>query len=76
MKTVSLKIDNSIYDDLDSVLGNLKISRNRYINDAIKFYNDFQKRQILVNELEKESKLVSSESMKVLGEFSELDNAY
>jgi metal-responsive CopG/Arc/MetJ family transcriptional regulator len=73
MKTVSLKIDNSIYDDLDSVLANFKISRNRYINDAIKFYNDFQKRQILETELERESKLVSAESMKVLGEFSELD---
>ncbi len=73
MKTVSLKIDNSIYDDLNSILGNFKLSRNRYINDAIRHYNSIQKEKILDIELARESNLVSAESVKVLNEFSKLD---
>lgn len=75
MKTVSLKIDNSIYQELDSILQGFKMSRNRYINNAIEHYNSIQRLKLLEDELAKESKLVSSESMKVLKEFSEIEYA-
>lgn len=44
--------------------------RNRYINDAVQFYNLLQKRKIISRQLQKESRLVQEESMKVLAEFN------
>ncbi len=75
MKTVSLKIDESIFGETEKILSNIKISRNRYINDAIEFYNKAQKRQALEKQLKLESKLVQKESMTVLEEFENLENA-
>lgn len=75
MKTVSLKIDNSIYQELDSILQGFKMSRNRYINDAIEHYNSIQRLKLLEDKLSKESNLVRNESMKVLKEFSEIEYA-
>ena len=66
MKTVSLKIDNSISEELDSILLNFKISRNRYINEAIEHFNNIQRQKLLEADLLKESNLVRKESMKVL----------
>jgi hypothetical protein len=39
MKTVSLKIDDSIFGETEKILSCIKKSRNRYINEAIEFYN-------------------------------------
>ncbi len=75
MKTVSLKIDNSISEELDSILLNFKISRNRYINEAIEHFNNIQRQKLLEADLLKESNLVRKESMKVLNEFSEIEYA-
>ena len=75
MKTVSLKIDESIFGETEKILSNIKISRNRYINDAIEFYNKAQKRQAIEKQLKLESKLVQKESMTVLEEFENLENA-
>ncbi|MDT3740853.1 MAG: hypothetical protein RO257_15295 [Candidatus Kapabacteria bacterium] len=75
MKTVSLKIDNSISEELDSILLNFKISRNRYINEAIEHFNNIQRQKLLETDLLKESNLVRKESMKVLKEFSEIEYA-
>lgn len=75
MKTVSLKIDNSISEELDSILLNFKISRNRYINNAIEHFNHIQRQKLLEADLLKESNLVRKESMKVLNEFSEIEYA-
>ena len=43
--------------------------KNRYINDAIDYYNRIQKRAILEKKLKKESDLVKTESMSVLKDF-------
>jgi hypothetical protein len=39
MKTVSLKIDDSIFVETEKILARIKKPRNRYINEAIDFYN-------------------------------------
>ena len=39
MKTVSLKIDDSIFGETEKILDRIKKPRNRYINEAIEFYN-------------------------------------
>lgn len=72
MKTLSLKLDNSIFDETEKLLTQIKKPRNRYINDALKFYNNVQRKKILAKKLESESLLVRDESMKVLAEFESL----
>ena len=74
MKTLSLKLDDDIYQDTESVLETINISRNRYINEALLYYNRIQKRNILAKALEAESKLVAEESKKVLAEFESLED--
>lgn len=74
MKTVSLKIDDSIFGETEKILKNLKKPRNRYINEAIAFYNNFQKRKMIENQLKKESQLVRENSMEILAEFEVFEN--
>ena len=73
MKNVSLKIDESIFGETEKILLRLKKPRNRYINEAIDYYNRLQKRLILEKRLKNESELVQSESMTILKEFEEID---
>ena len=71
MKTLSLKVDDSIFSETEKILIQMKKPRNRYINEAIDFYNKFQKRLILEKRLKMESELVKADSMSVLREFEE-----
>ncbi len=75
MKTVSLKIDESIFIETEKILSVMKKPRNRYINEAIEYYNKLQKRMILEKKLRKESELVREDSISVLKEFEELGYA-
>jgi predicted transcriptional regulator len=74
MKTVSLKIDDSIFEETEKILSKIKKPRNRYINDAIEYYNRIQKRALLEKKLKKESDLVKADSMEVLKDFEEIDH--
>lgn len=73
MKTLSLKLDDSVFTETEQVLSHLKKSRNRYINDALDYYNKVQMRKLLASKLEKESKLVKDDSLNVLHEFEMID---
>lgn len=73
MKTVSLKIDDSIFGETEKILSEIKKPRNRYINDAIEYYNRIQKRALIEKKLKKESDLVKADSMEVLKDFEEID---
>lgn len=75
MKTVSLKIDDSIFGETERILARIKKPRNRYINEALEYYNRLQRRLILEKKLQIESALVKTESMLVLAEFEELGYA-
>ena len=69
MKTLSLKLDDTIFDEAEEITTQLNQARNRYINEAVSLYNQFNKRKILKNKLLKESKLTMKDSLKVLHEF-------
>ncbi len=73
MKTVSLKIDDSIFGETEKILSRINIPRNRYINEAIEFYNKLQKRKIIEKRLKAESSIVAHETMNVLKEFENID---
>lgn len=72
MKTLSLKLDNNIYEDTEEMTSKLKLARNRYINEAVSMYNLYNKRRLLKKQLKKESSLTSIDSMDVLREFEKL----
>jgi hypothetical protein len=72
-KTLSLKLDESIFADTESIVNQQRISRNSYINSAIKYYNGLMKRKELRKKLEAESMLVREESMAVYRAFEESD---
>ena len=73
MKNISLKIDDSIFGETEKILSKIKKPRNRYINEAIAYYNRLQKRLLLEKRLRIESEIVKDDSMKVLREFEEVD---
>ena len=75
MKTLSLKLDEDIFDETEEVTGILKIARNRYINEALKVFNAYQKRKLLKHKLLQESKIAYGNSMEVLEDFEQFIDA-
>ena len=73
MKIISLKIDDSIFKETEKILSGMKKPRNRYINEALEYYNRLQRRLIIEKRLKNESELVRSDSMSVLKDFEEID---
>jgi hypothetical protein len=76
MKNLSLKLDDEVFSETEKISVKLRVNRNRYINNAVSFYNQLQKRKMLAGKLAAESKLVQKESMKVLSEFEKLDDEH
>lgn len=72
MKTLSLKLDDHIFEEAEDITAKLQLARNRYINEAVRVYNLYNKRRLLKNQLVKESKLVMPDSMEILKEFEKL----
>ena len=72
MKTLSLKLDDDIFEETEKVVSELNLARNRYINEALNLYNQFNKRRVLKKKFSKESKLVAQSSYEVLSEFEKL----
>jgi hypothetical protein len=72
MKTLSLKLEDQIFKDTEIVISSVKKTRNRYINEAVDYYNRYNKRKILAKKLAIESNLVQNQSMEVLAEFERI----
>lgn len=74
MKNLSLKLEDDIFTETEGILKRIHKTRNRYINEAVQFYNTLHKRRILAKQLDKESKMVAVDSMKVLSEFEKFQD--
>jgi hypothetical protein len=72
MKTLSLKLDDNVFEETEKVVSELKLARNRYINEALNLYNQFNKRRVLKKKLAKESKIIAQSSAEILAEFEKL----
>jgi hypothetical protein len=72
MKTLSLKLDDDIFNEAEELTSKLKLARNRYINEAVNIYNQYNKRRLLKKQLLKESNLTMKDSLEVLREFEKL----
>ncbi len=73
MKTVSLKIDDPVFEEAERILSKIKKPRNRYINEAIDHYNKLMNRKLLEKRLKKESRIVEENSMNILHDFEDID---
>ena len=74
MKNLSLKLEDDIFQETEKIVAKVRKNRNRYINEAIPFYNRLHNRKLLSKQLSKESNLVSEDSLKVLAEFEKLND--
>jgi hypothetical protein len=72
MKVLSLKLDEDIYEETERMTAGMRIARNRYINEAVRLYNLFNKRRLLMKQLERESRLTRADSMETLQEYERL----
>lgn len=74
MKNLSLKLDDSVFAETEKIIDVIKVPRNRYINEALRFYNAHNQKTILKKSLARESFLVRANSMEVLKEMELLDD--
>lgn len=44
MKTISIILEDTVFRETEMILSDISIPRNRYINEALKFYNKIQKK--------------------------------
>ena len=73
-KVLSLKLQDTIYEETEKITHRLKMPRNAYINQAVSFYNKLQKRALIKKELTRESRLVRANSMDVLKHFEDFED--
>ena len=73
-KNLSLKLNDAVFEETEKILKKVKMPRNAYINKALDFFNEYNKRALLKKQFAFESKLVAEESMRVLREFEAIDD--
>jgi cell division septum initiation protein DivIVA len=76
MKSLSLKLDEKVFDDTEAITKELKIARNRYINDALALYNKFNERNLLQKQLNKEIESCKESSSEVMKDWEDIDNEF
>lgn len=69
MKSILLKIDDKLFEEMDKQVKKLKISRNGYIREALVDYIKLLTKKQTELDLGKESMLVRQESMRINNEF-------
>ena len=76
MKNLSLKLEENIFDETEHILSEINKKRNKYINEAVAFYNKLYKRKLMRGDLAAESKAAYGSSMEVLNEFEALEDDF
>jgi hypothetical protein len=74
MKVLSLKLRGDVFEEVERVVRAIHIPRNTYINQALDFYTKLSKRKLLKQQLQKESKVVRLNSLRVLKEFERFED--
>jgi len=76
MKTAPFKIKDSTFEETEKLLSQLKKPWDNYVNEALEYYNSFQKKLILEEKLNKESDLVKADLLNILEDFESIDYAH
>lgn len=74
-KALSLKLQEDIFQDTEAMRKKVNLPRNTYINKAVDFFNQMNRKRMLKKQLAKESKLVEASSLEVLKEFEALEDS-
>ncbi len=74
MKALSLKLRDDVFEGVEQVVRSIRIPRNTYINQALDFYTKLNKRKLLKQRLQRESKAVRLNSLRVLKEFERFED--
>ncbi len=61
MKSILLKIDDKLFEEMDKQVKELKISRNGYIKTAIEQYNKSWSRKALEEQLRREVEIIKND---------------
>lgn len=75
MKNISIKLDDDVFNETEKIIAKINKNRNRYIREAVAFYNLLWERRIISHQLQNDSKIVQKESMRVLNEFENFHRA-
>ena len=73
-KAISLKLNESIFQEAENIVKSIHIPRNSYINQAIKHYNYLIKRKLLKRQYLKESAIVDKHSLEINEESQGIDD--
>lgn len=73
-KALSLKLREDVFEQVEEITRRAHIPRNTYINRALDFYNQFNRRKLLRRQLRLESRMVRGESIRILQEFEKLED--
>ncbi len=73
-KAISLKINEEIFEETETILKKMHMPRNSYINRAIAFYNTAMKRRMLKKQFAEESRMVSKNSLEINREFEDMED--
>ncbi len=76
MKAISLHLEDEIYIETEKLISDSKISRNKYINEAIAYYNQIKRKYILANKFKEASAIVSDSTLETLNILEEIDDDY
>lgn len=76
MKTLTIKLDEDVLAETEKLTSELNINRDRYISEALRKFNAYNRKQALREEMQRASKATTAESMRVLAEFEALEDDY
>ena len=73
MKSILLKLDDKLFEDIEEQVKELKTSRSNYLKTALKAYNSYLKRKSLEAQLKKEITIIneSCSDGELLDEFDD-----
>lgn len=76
MKAISLHLEDEIYIETEKLISDSKISRNKYINEAIAYYNQIKRKYILANKFKEASAIVSDSTIEIMNILEEIKDDY
>lgn len=74
-KAISVKIKDDIFNEIEEIVSKLNTPRNSYINRALKYFNQLNRRKFLKETFAEESMLVRENSLHILEEFEQFEES-
>jgi hypothetical protein len=73
-KALSLKLEDRIFQETESVIRKIRMPRNAYINRAVDFYNRCQKRRLIKRKIQKDVQMLKAETGDFIKSFELLED--